>query len=154
MAPNWKDALNNASTFHLLLTRKIESMGPGSREIQTLDLPGLYRCIIPQDHGVLPTFWGSLLNLKIPKNPPLKHFCDCQREEMFKYFYDLQLNIFELLLKYSLVSTFLFSFYHCGSIKFGRASFGEVKVKSESVFEPHQFQELPHRYMVRYQGSR
>ena len=64
---------------------------------------------------------------------------------MFKYFYDLQLNIFELLLKYSLVSTFLFSFYHCGSIKFGRASFGDVKVKSESVFEPQQFQELPHR---------
>ena len=52
MAPHEKDASNNASTFHLRLARKIESMGPGGGEIQTLNLPGLFLCIIPQDHGV------------------------------------------------------------------------------------------------------
>ena len=45
------DASNNASTFHLLL--KIELMETGGGEIRTFDHPALYRCIIPQDHGVL-----------------------------------------------------------------------------------------------------
>ena len=40
-------ASNNASTFYLLL--EIEPMGTGGSKIRTLNHPGLYRCIIPQD---------------------------------------------------------------------------------------------------------
>ena len=38
MAPPEIDALNNASTFHLLL-EKIESMGPSGGKSRTLKLP-------------------------------------------------------------------------------------------------------------------
>ena len=45
--------------------KKIDSMGPCGSAIQTLNLPGLYRCIIPQDISLIPGNCTKTIHLQL-----------------------------------------------------------------------------------------